>query len=957
MAWKRSVFPKGNIYSWCLLWLVTASSVLRASPSADTLTTADNSEIRMLAQRKVEKGLSDLLNTITFEDLGEFERKAIIADSYGNSNNKLFYNEQVVIEDDINPEHSASGKTADFKVEKYLSSLDLFYGKSADRTIELSDFQVSNTKKADYYFVKIYFKSLFKAQHNQLKTPYTQLARVAEVRAEKKEKKWVTYISGISFASPQDSANATLNDVVLLADSAKAMQPEEEKARISSELARQKEREAEQKALVEYNKLLTLGDQAFAAKDYEKALEAYNEAEKRNDFDDLLPKRKIYQVKQALQKEKQTSGELLKLYLAKGSVAQKTRNYTEAISFYKKALEIKPDSAALLEILKNLNLKSSKRTELDEKYNSGQYAELIKDYNRILKQEKDDSDHYLGRGLAYTMTNDQERALKDFSQAIALDFSNLAALKARAELWTRKKDYPKAIADMTAYLNIDEKDADILLRRAKLKIQTHNNAGAKEDFDRAVLLYPQNKSYLFDRGNFVFEQGKFLDAISDFTQIIALDNGHTDARYMRGLSFVKMNEAGSAGRDFAVLKKGAITKEQEAEVTRLANEYFAKGLLQQEQKKYKDAITQYDNAIHITSDMATSWFRRGACYLMLGDTLMAIESYDIAIKQDPKYDEALYERGKIWFGLKKYEQAVKDYSKAGEANPANYHAFAGEGEALFALKKYEEAKVPLEFLKTNEKKIGLSFTEMEYARTYNLLGSSLFRTKKYEEAVEEFYRAIEKDKNFSDAYANRAEVYETGNNLKKAIPDYRKASELDPENICKILRTGVAMRKNESYRDAISLLSIVVEKDSLNACCKSEAMLARAECYFALEQYTNAAADYTNLFRMDSTARTPESLVNTGVSFLHQKQPEKALAFLSLVSHQDKLKWQSYYRMGCGYLMKKNEAEALKWFERSFQTGMVTRAYVRKDRMLADIDKAFAGSLAFKNLIDKNLIK
>ena len=41
-------------------------------------TLRDAREIQLLAQRKVERGLADLLNTLTFDELGEFERRSIV---------------------------------------------------------------------------------------------------------------------------------------------------------------------------------------------------------------------------------------------------------------------------------------------------------------------------------------------------------------------------------------------------------------------------------------------------------------------------------------------------------------------------------------------------------------------------------------------------------------------------------------------------------------------------------------------------------------------------------------------------------------------------------------------------------------------------------------------------------------------------------------------------------------
>lgn len=923
----------------------------------DSLSIRDQQEIQLLAQRKVEKGLGDLLNTIAFEDLGDFERKALRADSYGSSPNKIFFNEKVIIEDDVNPAHTSKQTSADVPVERYLADFELFYAKSTDRTVSFSGFKISKLKRSDYYYVKVYFQSRFGGAHSQIKTPYKETSRVAEVRAEKKGRKWVTYITGLGFATRSDSVASSINDVVLsiapvLADSSRETQEV-----TAAEVARQKERETEKRALEEYNKWLTDGDKAFAAKDYDKALEAYTEAEKRNDFDDLLPRRKIYQVKRAFEKEKQTTVELLREYLTKGNIAQKTRNYSEAIGYYKKAFALKPDSVALGETIKLLNQKSSVKTELDEKFNLGKYAEVIKDYSRILKKEKDNSDYYLGRGLAYMVTDDLDRALKDFSKAIELDFANLAALKARADLYAMKKDFPKAAADLTSYLNIDHTAADIHIKRAKLRILTRNTNGAFEDYARAIELFPKNASHYFDRAMLYVQTESYPSSIVDFSNAINLNSTYAEAYYHRGLSNIRLNEVKLAGEDFAQLRKLTITPEQTQQISSIASQYFGIAFKALSEKRYGQAVQDFDNVISILPTHADAWFHRGRGLENMSDSLAAMESYDMAILNRADFGEAYHERARLWFEMKKHENAASDYGRAFEIVPTNFRAANGLADALFAIQSYEKAISTYEIIKANEKKMGKMLTDFELASAYNKLGLCYLQTQMASKSIEEFDRAIDKNPTFSDAYFNRGQAYEKGSNLRRAISDYKKAVSLDAPNPNKHLSLGTACYKDQDYTEAIKAFTTVVELDASNRCCQATARARRAECYVITKQYRNATDDLIAAFGMDTASRTSDALYNIGIAFLYQKQPDQSIRFLSEVGNRDRLKGQSYYAIACAYVLQRKQQEALKWFEKSFQTGLITKSYIRKDKLLESIDKSFAGTSAFKDLVNQNVIK
>jgi tetratricopeptide (TPR) repeat protein len=56
---------------------------------------------------------------------------------------------------------------------------------------------------------------------------------------------------------------------------------------------------------------------------------------------------------------------------------------------------------------------------------------------------------------------------------------------ARGYAWTQKKEYDKAIADITEVIQLDPKNADAFLARGKLRI-------AKKDYSKAIADYTVN---------------------------------------------------------------------------------------------------------------------------------------------------------------------------------------------------------------------------------------------------------------------------------------------------------------------------------------------------------------------------------------------------------------------------------------------------------------------------------
>lgn len=159
-------------------------------------------QIRGLAREKV-KALNDLLNAIANEDLTTYDRKYVVLNSYMPSNDQLFFNDGVIVEDDIDPAHTAPAAGSDVVVDRYLSNLDLFYQKSTTNTIEFSNIVVGDVKAGDKYpYVKVFFTSQFKGNHKSINKPYKPTQRVAEFIAASVDDEWIVYMTRLAFQSP-----------------------------------------------------------------------------------------------------------------------------------------------------------------------------------------------------------------------------------------------------------------------------------------------------------------------------------------------------------------------------------------------------------------------------------------------------------------------------------------------------------------------------------------------------------------------------------------------------------------------------------------------------------------------------------------------------------------------------------------------------------------------------------
>ncbi len=939
-----------------LLYLLPG--LLLAWPSlAQPVSSRDSDEIKLLAKRKVERGLNDLLNVLTFEDLEESQRKAIVARSYADTiRNRLFYNTDVIIEDDLEPDRPID-KPVDLKVDKYMANLDLFYTKSVDRSIEFSNVNVSAVKERVYPYVKVFYTQLFTGKNNRVSTPFRAVPRVAEVRAERVGKKWTVTIMQIGFPEPGETVDSPINNVTLVepeapVDSAALLAQQEQAALLQAQLA--KDREQEQMALKVYRDYIAKGDKAVAAKDFPGALLAYAQADKlKASEDDILPKSRIDRVNRLVNADKIADRERLRDYREKADLARKKRQYADALGYYHKILDKFPDSTALIAVIKELTQKSAIKTEYDEQYASGQYDKLVDEYDKIIKRDNTNSDWYLGRAKCYLKLNKDDRALRDLTKSLELDYANLDAILARAELYRKLNNLPKAVADYSSYLIIDPKNDDIFSQRAQLRVKTGNLPSADDDFTQAITLNPTESRHHFDRGLLRFRTQKYNLALTDFGQAIETAPTQPDAFFFRGLIYAAQKEYGPAGVDFAKAMENKLSDPLVARIDSIATSLYTQGQQANEAKSYEPAIDYLTNALAVRATLPKALYERGLAYLNQGAYDKAVADMTASIALAPTEELTFSRRADAYMAQAKYDLAATDYKQSAALNPANYAALLGQATALVNLKKYTEAIPPLLSVKAAQKKIEKNYTPVFFRDVFYRLATSELATDQYEKAVDDYTTALKYDETFASAYAERAAAYEGLAKYDRAIDDYQRAIGRQPGQPELYFAKAGALEKKGDYKAAIDAYSELMVVDSTRR-LYPQTVFRRGTNYLLAGQYIEALGDLeTPLVQTNTDVCQSECWLNTGLAHVYAGQPDASMPHLSKCLKNPVVAPRAAYAMACAYLQKDNEAEALAWFEKAFSANGMTSADVKKDKLVDVSRKDFRKNKSFKQLVDK----
>ncbi len=169
----------------------------------------------------------------------------------------------------------------------------------------------------------------------------------------------------------------------------------------------------------------------------------------------------------------------------------------------------------------------------------------------------------------------------------------------------------------------------------------------------------QNYAYLM-RGDCLMAMLKYKAAVDDYTRVMSNLSVSSDEyleilerRIWANLYGGNIDDGFSDSKLLVKLKP------------RNAEGYFALGYALNEQKKYGDAITQYDEAIKMNPNHSMAYNNRG--YIKFGTGLNineALRDIDKSIGLDSENASALSSRAEINIQLEKYTEAIIDLNKA-----------------------------------------------------------------------------------------------------------------------------------------------------------------------------------------------------------------------------------------------------------------------------------------------------
>ena len=291
-----------------------------------------------------------------------------------------------------------------------------------------------------------------------------------------------------------------------------------------------------------------------------------------------------------------------------------------------------------------------------------------------LKENPQDQEARLERGILAATLEDLEAALEDFNALLKIEPTHLQGLLNRGltlhslgRVREAIQDYEQALADVGNH-------GEVLINRGIAHFSLQQYSSALRDFSAAIEVAPRNPHAYFQRGNLRRVLGELGHALKDYNQVIELQPDFVDVYGARGFLFLQMEDAQKAAADF-----GLAIGYRPGDPTLYFNRAWAR-LLDQD---IEGAISDYDKALELDPEDVEALANRGAARVAHGDLDGALEDWEAAIEIDPYYPTAYLKRASLWIATEEREEAARDLKTALDNAPPDW-PFRDEVEQTLA---------------------------------------------------------------------------------------------------------------------------------------------------------------------------------------------------------------------------------------------------------------------------------
>lgn len=287
-----------------------------------------------------------------------------------------------------------------------------------------------------------------------------------------------------------------------------------------------------------------------------------------------------------------------------------------------------------------------------------------------------------------------------------------------------------------------------------------------------------------------------------------------------------------------------------------------------------------------------------------GDYDKALEYLNRAVELDPDRVAAYKLRAYIYLYKDERQKAIDDFTMVIELDPGDDNAYHNRGASYEYLGDY--------FRASSDYSAALRINPN--AVDYQARGNLYMEIRYFEKAISDYSKVVELDPQNAEAYNSRGVAYHCLGEEDRCIDDIKKAIELDPDYSAGYRNLGVSYYYKGRYDSAIVNLKKSMELKDRSLVLNNYYCGA---AYFGKGEYSKA------IMYMDITlGQSPgfkKAFFVKGLSNLFNGDYDKAVGDFDVVIKMDSWSGKAYHYRGLAYAYKKDYDKAISDFDRAIK--------------------------------------
>ncbi|MGD0269764.1 MAG: tetratricopeptide repeat protein [Candidatus Sulfotelmatobacter sp.] len=425
--------------------------------------------------------------------------------------------------------------------------------------------------------------------------------------------------------------------------------------------------------------------------------------------------------------------------LALGGFYQARNRMPEAEQQFKHAIDVDPKDTAPRAAYVRLLMAENKKPE----------AEAF--LTRTKTEFPGNSEGYRMLGDFYFANGELDAATTEYASLYSEHPKDIQVKKNYVQLLILKNRLDEATKLNNEVLKANPKDADTLVYRGQIQLRQNDAAGAVDSLQQAVKNDSNNGVAHYHLGLAFNMQRNEKQAESELREAVGQRPDLTDAQRALATMEVRRGDFDGLAQTAQQIIYGAPTA---------PDGYLYRALAEMNRQKYSDAEQDMRKAAAVAPASSAPYVQMGNLHQLQKQYVEAIKSYQEALGKDPASTDALQGLMNTYLALKQPEQAV-------------------------AAAKTQIAKSP-----------GTS-------GFYDLLGTALSQNKKdFGGADAAFHKAVELDKNNSDALFKLAQVEVAEGSISQALATDLQSIKDHPREIQFYLLAGMMYESQSNFDQA-----------------------------------------------------------------------------------------------------------------------------------------------------------